>query len=117
MPQPSFSSEEEHFSIWLNQFRDKVLREGVSQETINKTFKNIYLSTKVIKIEPTNNNLIVHFENKDKHYFKEKFDMILISVGREPNTSKIGLENTGIQIDDKGFILVNEKLKTKLEAK
>ncbi|SVC88699.1 uncharacterized protein METZ01_LOCUS341553, partial [marine metagenome] len=82
---------------------------------LHKIFEDIFLSTKVSKIEATNNNLIVHFENKDNKNYSKKFDMVLISVGRMPNTSKIGLENTGISLDNNGFILVNEKLETNIQ--
>ena len=51
LPQSSFSSEEEPFNIWLSQFKSKVLSEGVSQETVNKTFKNIQYLEKVIKYD------------------------------------------------------------------
>ena len=84
-------------------------------EKLHETFEDIFLSTRVSRIEPSNNDLIVHFESKNKTDYTKPFDMILISVGRMPNTSKIGLENTGVSIDENGFILVNEKLKTNIQ--
>jgi len=39
-------------------------------------------------------------------------DKILVSVGRKPLSSDIGLENAGIETDDKGFIKVDKKLRT-----
>ena len=38
----------------------------------------------------------------------DNFDQVLIATGRSPNTKHLGLENTDIQVDDKGYIKVNE---------
>ena len=40
---------------------------------------------------------------------EELFDRVLVSVGRSPNSQDLGLENTGAVLDDKGFIVVNER--------
>ncbi len=42
----------------------------------------------------------------------ELFDKVLVSVGRSPNSGNIGLENTGVKLDEKGFIEVNERQQT-----
>ena len=84
------------------------------EKKLNQDFEKVYLSTKVIKIESSNDGLIVHFENEKNDYFTENFDTALISIGRKPNTSKIGLENTEIALNDKGFIIVDDKLKTNI---
>jgi len=39
-------------------------------------------------------------------------DVVLVSVGRVPNSSSLGLETVGVDTDDKGFIQVNEKMQT-----
>ena len=83
-------------------------------QKLKKLFENIYLSTKVSKVEPNGNEVIVHFEGTDGKEFSEIFDTVLISVGRKPNTEKLCLENTGITLDNKGFISVNVKRQTKV---
>ena len=37
---------------------------------------------------------------------------VLMAAGREPNTQDLGLEEAGVQLDEKGFVLVNEFLQT-----
>ncbi|GAB3580270.1 mercuric reductase [Hymenobacter daeguensis] len=37
---------------------------------------------------------------------------LLVAVGREPNTQALGLEHTGIKLDEDGYIEVNEHLQT-----
>lgn len=42
-------------------------------------------------------------------------DVVLVSVGRRPNTDELGLEQIGIELDEKGFIRVNEKMQTNVD--
>lgn len=37
---------------------------------------------------------------------------MLVAVGRKPNSEDLGLENTKVELDDKGFVGVNEKMQT-----
>jgi dihydrolipoamide dehydrogenase len=39
-------------------------------------------------------------------------DIVLVAVGRKPNSQNLGLEDVGVQCDAKGFIQVNQQLKT-----
>lgn len=53
----------------------------------------------------------VEVETKDgKKNFK--VEKVLVCVGRRPNTENIGLEDAGVKVDDKGFIPVDEQMKT-----
>ena len=40
---------------------------------------------------------------------EELYDRVLVAVGRSPNAEDLGLENTKVSFDDKGFIHVNEQ--------
>ncbi len=42
----------------------------------------------------------------------EEFDRILVSVGRRPNSDDLGLENTQVRVDDRGFIQVDPQRRT-----
>lgn len=55
----------------------------------------------------------VSIESKGKTIEKE-FDVILVATGRKPNTENIGLEEVGVEKDERGFIRVNEKLQTNI---
>src|ERR1700676_5068814 len=37
---------------------------------------------------------------------------VLVAAGRVPNTQGLGLENTGVELDGRGYILVNDRLQT-----
>src|SRR2546425_12475935 len=43
---------------------------------------------------------------------EELYDRVLVAVGRTPNSENLGLENTKVALDDKGFIKVNQKQQT-----
>lgn len=40
------------------------------------------------------------------------FDKVLVSVGRKPNTSGLGLEKIGVELDSRGFLKVNDRMET-----
>ena len=75
----------------------------VLQRRVEKIFNSVLLNTKVVDIKTTKSGLSVKFESKEGTN-KETFNKVLISVGRKPNTQNIGLENTKVELDDKGFI-------------
>lgn len=77
-----------------------------------KTFKETFLATKTTKIDKQSNEVVVHFENKKGESFKRSYDKILVSVGQRPNSDKLGLENTKVQTDERGFIQTNEQMRT-----
>ena len=78
---------------------------------LESQFENIYLSSKVLKINQKPKNLTVTIEKNGKS-FEQDFDKILISVGRTPNSEQLNLKNTDVYTNDKGFIPVNEYQQT-----
>ncbi len=39
-------------------------------------------------------------------------DKVLVSVGRRPNSDNLGLEQVGVQLDQRGFVMIDEQLRT-----
>lgn len=74
----------------------------------------ILTDTKVTSIEATKEAIHIHFEGKKKSG-SEKFDAVLVAVGRRPNSESLGLENIGISADERGFISVDEQQRTAAE--
>ena len=71
----------------------------------------IHLDTKVGSVALEGDKVQVTFEGPSK-FGTESYDRVLVSVGRWPNTKNLGLENTAIQIDEKGFIAHDDSLRT-----
>ena len=84
------------------------------QSQLERQFKNIYLSSKVVSVEEKNNKLKVSIQKNGK-ITSESFDKALVSVGRKPNTDTLQIGNTDILIQKDGFIPVNEYQQTNLE--
>lgn len=71
----------------------------------------IFLNTKVGSISAVDEAIDVTFEGPGK-FGIERFDRVLVSVGRRPSSQGLGLENTGIQVDRRGFIQCDEQQRT-----
>lgn len=72
-------------------------------------FASIEKSTKVVAVHEDDKGLRVELENAKGDKKVEQYDAILVAIGQEPDTSKLGLENTEVLLTDKGFIKVDEK--------
>jgi len=76
-----------------------------------KAFKEVRLKTKVGKMATSGKQIKVEF-NADGQKKEELYDRVLVAVGRTANADDLGLENTKVSFDEKGFIHVNEKQQT-----
>lgn len=74
-------------------------------------FKEIRLNAKVVKMATHKQQIKVVMEYDGKEV-EELYDRVLVAVGRTPNSNDIGLENTKVQKDERGFIKVNEQRQT-----
>ncbi|HKJ78093.1 MAG TPA: dihydrolipoyl dehydrogenase [Prolixibacteraceae bacterium] len=90
---------------------DKDLISAYKKENKN-SFKDIFLETKVTKVKKNKNKVKVEFEDKSGKKFSKEYDKILVSVGQQPNTENLGLDNTSVERDEKGFIKVNAQQQT-----
>ena len=45
-----------------------------------------------------------------------KADIVLVAAGRAPNIEEIGLKEQGVQLTDRGFIKINDKLETSVKG-
>ncbi len=78
---------------------------------IGKRYEAIYLKTKVTKIEAQKNGLKVTFEGEQAPE-PQHYDRVLMAVGRRPNGRDIGADAAGVTINERGFIPVNQQMRT-----
>lgn len=78
---------------------------------IQKRYEAIYLKTRVTRIESHDEGLRVTFAG-EKSLEPQTYDRVLLAVGRRPNGRDIGAENAGIHVNERGFISVDEQLRT-----
>ncbi|MBN2507421.1 MAG: dihydrolipoyl dehydrogenase [Verrucomicrobia bacterium] len=74
-------------------------------------FKEIRLKAQVAGMATAGKQIEVAFQMDGKRQ-EERYDRVLVSVGRVPNGDDLGLENTRVTRDDKGYIQVNPKQQT-----
>jgi dihydrolipoamide dehydrogenase len=78
---------------------------------VKAQYEAIYLNTKVAKIDAQKQGLKVTFEGKDAPD-TAVYDKILVAVGRTPNGKLINAELAGVNVNEYGFIEVNEQMQT-----
>lgn len=81
------------------------------QKRIEKRYEKILLKTKVTKVDAKKEGLYVTFEGENAPKEPQRFDQILVAVGRRPNSDRIDIEKTGVKVE-KGFIVVDKQLRT-----
>ena len=80
------------------------------ERRIKKRYKAIHLETRVTGIDVADDALVAHFEGK--HNGAEKFDRVLVAVGRAPNGKRVNAEAAGLEVDERGFIAVDKQMRT-----
>lgn len=85
---------------------------SVLSKKVQSLFESIMLDTKVVEMTEASDGIKVVFEGKDLKKTEKVYDKILVSVGRKPNSKNLGLENTKVEIDEKGFIKVDNQMRT-----
>jgi dihydrolipoamide dehydrogenase len=79
---------------------------------LEKLFEGrIYLNTKVGSLGDRGDRVEVAFEGPGK-FGTERYDRVLVSVGRRPSTRGIGLENTQVELDARGFAKCDRRQRT-----
>jgi dihydrolipoamide dehydrogenase len=74
-------------------------------------FEAIHFNTTITSLKEDKNKVDVMLEGEvDKP--NQTFDRVLIAIGRQPNTQDIGLETTRVNLDEKGFVVVDEQQRT-----
>lgn len=71
----------------------------------------IYLNTKVGSLGDRDDQVEVAYEGPGK-FGTERYDRVLVSVGRRANSRNLGLENTAVQTDERGFIVCDRQQRT-----
>jgi len=78
---------------------------------VKQLMKSVLLNAKVISLQPDKHGIRVRFEG-DVDAKEQTFSRVLVAVGRRPNSKIAGLEKTHVQVDRRGFIMVDEQRRT-----
>ena len=92
---------------------DKDLVKPLHQR-IAKRYDAIYLNTRVTGVNVADDGLHVALDG-DSAPANAVFDRVLVAVGRVPNGQRLGLENTAVEVTDRGFIPVDKQMRTNVD--
>ncbi|MCA9733060.1 MAG: dihydrolipoyl dehydrogenase [Deferribacteres bacterium] len=84
----------------------------ILQRSLESRFENILLNTKVEGITEVDGAIKVCLVDKENTKQELQFDKVLVSIGRVPNSNGLGLENTRVKINAKGFVQVDDQRRT-----
>lgn len=79
---------------------------------LERQFAAIHLNTRVVSLAEKKGAVEVAFEGPDAPR-AERFSRVLVAVGRKPNSADLGLERAGIEVDARGFVLVDRQQRTR----
>ena len=84
---------------------------NILAKRVAQTMKSVLLETRVVQIKSEAKGVRVTLEGNVEPK-EQVFDRVLVSVGRRPNSKIPGLERTHVQVDQRGFIMVDEQRRT-----
>ncbi|HDR9161770.1 TPA: dihydrolipoyl dehydrogenase [Burkholderia vietnamiensis] len=77
-----------------------------------KRFGNVMLKTKTVGAEAKEDGIYVKFEGEKAPAEAQRYDLVLVAVGRSPNGKKIGADKAGVAVTERGFIDVDKQMRT-----
>ncbi|MGV8979880.1 dihydrolipoyl dehydrogenase family protein [Clostridium sp.] len=84
------------------------------EKVFNDDGIDLKLKSKIIEVKKNNENIIVVIEREGKT--EEIYgDNLLVSLGRRPATYELGLEKAKVELNERGFVVVNKKLQTNIK--
>ncbi len=84
----------------------------VWQKMNERRFDKIMLKTKTVAVEAKPEGIFVTFEGDGAPTEPQRYDAVLMSVGRAPNGKKISAETAGVNVSDRGFIPTDSQMRT-----
>ena len=88
----------------------------ILQLRLKNSLHEIMVDTKVVEMTEVKDGIKVRFEGAKLKEPEQVFEKVLVSIGRRPNTTGIGLENAGIELEEKGFVKVDAQRKTNVPS-
>ena len=77
-----------------------------------KRFGNVMLKTKTVGAAAKEDGIYVTFEGEKAPAEPQRYDLVLVAVGRSPNGKKIGADKAGVAVTERGFIEVDKQMRT-----
>ncbi|HEY1726638.1 MAG TPA: dihydrolipoyl dehydrogenase [Steroidobacteraceae bacterium] len=82
------------------------------EKRIRARYAELLLNTQVTAVKAGKSGLQVNFSTKDGPSNSNTYDHVLVAVGRTPNGKLLGAEAAGVQVDDRGYIGSDARMRT-----
>ena len=82
------------------------------QSVLEQQGVRFVFQSEVQRFQDVYNACIIHYADSTGAIHQEEYDAILLATGRKASSEDLGLEHTGVKLDKRGNILVNEHLQT-----
>jgi dihydrolipoamide dehydrogenase len=79
---------------------------------LKEKFESIMLNSKVVEMKEVKDGINVKIQDNEGKTIENIYDYVLMSIGRRPDTSGLGIENTKVKVNERGWINVNNQMKT-----
>jgi len=77
---------------------------------------DVFTGYRVTSVSEANGTITTTAESADGDTIEVSGDELLVALGRRPNTDRIGIENTDIALDDRGFVETDDRLETNVDG-
>ena len=77
-------------------------------------FHQVMLGTRATSAQAEKDGIWVQFEGAKAPAEKQCYDLVLVAVGRTPNGKKINATSAGVNVDERGFIPVDQQMRTNI---
>ena len=85
-------------------------------KSLKKQGLEFKLSHKVTSTKVSKSGVEVSMETSEKKQIIEKYDVVLMSIGRKPNTDGLNLEEIGLKLNERKAIEINSQFKTNIDS-
>ena len=79
---------------------------------LGQEFEAVMLETRVLAMEADGLGVAVRLADQAGRERTERYDRVLVAVGRRPNTQGLGLDRTRVQVDPRGFVITDAQRRT-----
>lgn len=94
---------------------DKEFSKGI-RKLLESEGVRFIMDAKVHKVAQADEHIRVQYKGKDGATQSVSASHLLVTTGRRPNSDKIGADKAGLELDEKGYIKVDDKLQTNVEG-
>lgn len=116
-------------SVWCRLGAEVTILEAMpgflmaADEQIAKEAKNIFakepgfqINTGVTirSVKTSNNTVIINYTDSNNQEQVSEVDKLIVAIGRIPNTTGLGIQENGLLLDERGFIVVDQYCRTNL---